>query len=452
MVRVWGGGLYESEAFHDACDEFGILVWQDFPFACAYYPDDEPAQNAARVEAEHHVARLRDRASLALWCGNNENLMVWDQKFGDPAKQPPRFYGERIFRSVLPDVVSKLCPNVPYIDTSPFSEWPAKPGDAARERRGRWRPAFLGCVARARRLEILRRLHGPLRLRVWFRLLMLESAVGPSQGRSDIALGTGRPVARQDSQAVRVFSRMVALHYPESDDLEDWIYYSQLNQRDALRFAIERFRTSGFCDGALIWQFNDCWPVQSWAVQDYTRLLKPAAFELRRVYAREFIAVLPCEGGVQVHYNGEGEILAEAFSTLNGGLLWTEEISPSSIISFNAFGREANEVALRLSVGDAEVASRWLLGDEPKNLRLGEPKVELAISGNTCELTVEGLLFDAIVFDGNDPTNANVDDEGLVGFPAYTLCNETIRVSFLREPGAIRIRSLAPMIDERPQL
>jgi len=89
MLRVWGGGLYESDAFYDACDENGILVWQDFPYACSYYPDDDAACASADQEAHYQIERLRDRTSLALWCGNNENLVLWESQWGGKEKSPP---------------------------------------------------------------------------------------------------------------------------------------------------------------------------------------------------------------------------------------------------------------------------------------------------------------------------------------------------------------------------
>ncbi len=121
MLRVWGGGLYESDAFYDACDENGILVWQDFPYACSYYPDDDAACASADQEARYQIERLRERASLALWCGNNENLVLWESKWGGNEKSPTRFYGERIYNDVLPKAIADLDPQTPYVISSPSS-------------------------------------------------------------------------------------------------------------------------------------------------------------------------------------------------------------------------------------------------------------------------------------------------------------------------------------------
>ena len=120
MLRVWGGGLYESDAFYDAADELGLLVWQDFAYACSYYPDDEASQVVARNEARAAITRLRHRASLALWCGNNENLTMYFDKWGGAAGHPPRYYGESIYDRVLPELVAELDSGRPYIPSSPL--------------------------------------------------------------------------------------------------------------------------------------------------------------------------------------------------------------------------------------------------------------------------------------------------------------------------------------------
>src|SRR5690606_14191830 len=95
-------------------------VWQDFPYACSYYPDDEAAQAVARNEARAAIRRLRNRPSLALWCGNNENLTMYENKWGEPERHPARYYGERIYEVVLPEVLAELDPERPYIPTSPW--------------------------------------------------------------------------------------------------------------------------------------------------------------------------------------------------------------------------------------------------------------------------------------------------------------------------------------------
>ena len=133
MLRVWGGGLYETDEFYDLCDELGLLVWQDFPFACAYYPDDEVAQAVVRAEAAENVRRLRNHPCLALWCGNNENHEMFSNGWAPPERTPDRYYGERLYDGTLPEVVDDLDAGRSYIPSSPIGTPPdERPEDAKR--------------------------------------------------------------------------------------------------------------------------------------------------------------------------------------------------------------------------------------------------------------------------------------------------------------------------------
>ncbi len=129
MLRVWGGGVYESDEFYELCDERGILVWQDFPFACSYSPDDAMSLAALELEARVNIARLHHHPSLVLWCGNNENRMMFEAKWDDAERHPERCIGERIWDEALPNLLATLDPTRPYVATSPHS--PAASGVVA---------------------------------------------------------------------------------------------------------------------------------------------------------------------------------------------------------------------------------------------------------------------------------------------------------------------------------
>lgn len=296
MLRVWGGGLYELEAFYDACDESGILVWQDFPFACSYYPDDAAHQAIVRAEAEHHVRRLRDRASLALWCGNNENETMWEGKWGPAEHQPPRYYGDSLYTGTLPEVVARLNPAIPYIPTSPMGK---APDDVATEESrnvnmGGWGDQHYWDAWHGRG-DWIHYADSKARFSSEFGFASSCSMETWEQWTDEAERTTfpTKAVLAHDrtNKGWDKFFGYVALHYPAAQTLSEWVEYSQLNQRDALRFAIEHYRRSEFCRGSLIWQWNDCWPAMSWAVEDFSRKLKPAGSELRRLYAPTMIAV-----------------------------------------------------------------------------------------------------------------------------------------------------------------
>jgi beta-mannosidase len=283
MLRIWGGGVYESDDFYDLCDELGLLVWQDFPFACSYVPDDEPEQAVMRVEADANIRRLRNRASLAIWCGNNENLTMWHSKWGRPAPQPPRYYGEKLYDGTLPEMVKALDPDRPYIASSPIGGENANDGNIGDQHywdvwhgRGDWKHYKDSTGRFASEFGFA---SAPGRS-VWRRIYPGDAEWSRRPVRDPIARWHDKTGKGYDT-----YVGYVELHYPVARDLEEFSYSSQLNQRDALRFGIEHFRRNAGCRGALIWQLNDCWPVQSWAVLDSDGAYKAAAFELRRLYA-----------------------------------------------------------------------------------------------------------------------------------------------------------------------
>jgi beta-mannosidase len=279
MLRVWGGGLYESDEFYDLCDELGILIWQDFMFACSYYPDTPEWQEKIRHEAEHQVKRLRRHPCIALWCGNNECHQVWQDGWGGKDKQPPRFHGEILYHEVLREVVERLDPGRAYVPGSPFGGEYCNQGGVGDQHywevwhgKGDW-THYKDSTARFCSEFGFASSPSP---ETW-RRAGVEANLPPEHEDARWHNKTGKPF--------EVFRDLVELHYPRAATLEEWSNVTQLNQRDAMRAAIEHFRFSGFCRGTLIWQLNDCWPAESWSLLEFDGRKKAAAEELSRLYA-----------------------------------------------------------------------------------------------------------------------------------------------------------------------
>ena len=387
MLRIWGGGLYETDEFYDLCDELGLMVWQDFAFACAYYPDTGAWRDVVRREAEVNVRRLRGHPSLVLWCGNNENLMMWQQRWGDKTKQPPRYFGEALYDEVLPAVVAALDPQRPYIPSSPFGGDDANGGGHGDQHywdvwhgRGDWQHYRDSTARFASEYGFA----SSPSLRAWSEVL----GDGHSAGALDLAV-------RWHDKTLKgydTFRRYVFLHYPETSELEAWTYYSQLNQRDAMRAALEHYRSSEFCRGSLIWQLNDCWPVQSWALIDGLGQPKPAWFELSRLHAPLLLALrrsgneIECWAAydnVPVGVRVEGELVVRATALTDGAPLgrWTAPVSLESCARRSLLRFDASALPPRGALLTAELggARATLLLAEPKELELGAPE-ELAVS------------------------------------------------------------------------
>jgi beta-mannosidase len=391
MLRVWGGGLYESDDFYELCDEMGILVWQDFPFGCAYYPDDKAFQKVIAEEAYTNILRLRNHPCLALWCGNNENHEMYHNGWGGMENRPKRYYGLPLYEGTLPEVLAKADPCRSYIPSSPIGTPPQEKkvddkrtgpnadsyGDQHNwdvwHGRGDWR-FYSDSKGR----------------------FSSEYGFGSSCGLEcwnaagvDASADFMGPVVRwhdKTNKGYETFVGYTKLHYPDPVTLEDWIYFSQLNQRDALRHGVEHYRRSEFCRGSLIWQVNDCWPVQSWAILDSLGNYKALAYELRRLYADQLLSLERKNEILKLWVANDGQeswvdnFALRAFHTVTGELLreWETEAEFDSdsrgvILEVDATGLNVNETIVVATAFDGAWPVWRLLG-EPKSTRFPSPE------------------------------------------------------------------------------
>jgi len=295
MLRVWGGGIYESEDFYDECDRLGILVWQDFLFACAMYPENQQWYvDEVAAEARYQVRRLRSRASLALWCGNNEN-----QDLHDGANwYRPGYYlpGQLYYNQILPDVVAALDGRIPYWPGSPFGgnnhnsqfdgdvhNWNAWHGNFFRQfgERPQVDQGPSG-VSYRRYGEDLGRFISEFGLHAAPQITTLRKAIPEDQlwhhSPSMDHHNKDNPKNKGDNLMIQ--------HTGLPNSLPEYIEYSMTAQAEGLKFAVEHYRQrKPHCSGTLIWQLNDCWPVLSWSVLDYYNVGKAGFWYLRRAFS-----------------------------------------------------------------------------------------------------------------------------------------------------------------------
>ncbi|MGA5249062.1 glycoside hydrolase family 2 protein [Streptomyces pseudogriseolus] len=288
LVRVWGGGIYESEDFYDACDELGLLVWQDFPFACAAYPEEQPLRGEVEAEARENVVRLMPHPSLVLWNGNNENQWGFRDWGWEPALAGDS-WGEGYYLGLLPRVVAESDPTRPYTAGSPWSgSWLRHPNDPAHGTHHSWEVWNRRDYADYR-LDVPRFVaefgwQAPPAYATLRRALPGEELAADSPGvlhHQKAADGNGK------------LERGLARHFavPEGD-FDRWHYLTQLNQVRAVAAGIEHWRSHWpVCAGSVVWQLNDCWPVTSWSAIDGDGREKPLYHELRRLYADRLLTV-----------------------------------------------------------------------------------------------------------------------------------------------------------------
>lgn len=296
LLRIWGGGIYESDEFYQACDEAGMLVWQDFLFACAAYPEDGDLPAEIEAEARYNVERLMPHPSLVLWNGNNENIWgFFDWGWQEPLKGET--WGEGYYLDMLPKIVAEIDPTRPYWAGSPYSgsmdihpndpnhgcvhEWDVW-NEIGYENYGNYVPRFaseFGWQAPPTWATLSQSVHDepltPTSAGVWH--------------HQKATIGNDKLISGLEG------------HLPEPQDMDDWHYTTQLNQARAITFGIEHYRSHRpICMGTIIWQLNDCWPVTSWSAIDGYGRKKPLWYAMKKVYAPHLLTVQPRDDGLSV--------------------------------------------------------------------------------------------------------------------------------------------------------
>lgn len=295
MLRVWGGGIYEPEEFYRICDERGVLVWQDFLFACAAYPETE--EFAAEIEAEARQA-ITDRShhpSLILWNGNNECILGYHE-WGWPWILGDRPWGAVYYSDLLPAVLAELDPTRPYLIGSPSSgDVFAEPNNDACGTSHLW-------DVWNEKDYVSYRDHWPS-LAAEFGFCGPATYTTSRHGVPEGDLTLANPVMRHHLRAgdgVSKMSTRFAEHFPEITDSDDWLWLAQLNQARALTLGVDHLRALPRCAGAVVWQLNDCWPVISWAAVDSGERVKPLWYALRSVFAPRRLSIQPYDGDLSL--------------------------------------------------------------------------------------------------------------------------------------------------------
>jgi beta-mannosidase len=287
MVRIWGGGYYQPEAFYDACDELGIMVWQDFMFACAMYPGTDGFVATVKQELDQQIPRLAAHASLVLFNGNNEVDVAWKNwGFQDTYKITPQQgtkieqYYDRIFKRLIPESI-KQWTNVPYVHTSPLSNW----GKDEYFNHGSMH--YWGVWHGKDPIEDFGRKTGRFNAEYGFQSFPEYATLLTFSDTSQWQLLS--PVMKHHQKSY-VGNGMIEKHasilYGKTTDFKRFVYYSQLTQSTAVSMAVSGHRTDmPRCSGTVYWQLNDCWPAPSWSSIDYFGNWKALQYTVKDDYA-----------------------------------------------------------------------------------------------------------------------------------------------------------------------
>lgn len=286
MLRVWGGGIYEMDKFYELCDELGLMIWQDFMFACSLYPADETFLKLVEQEAAYQIPRLMNHACFALWCGNNEI----EQMPGEIVATPERKAAyEKIFYDILPAAVARYDGVTPYWPSSPHNPEGYEQG-FNNERAG---DSHFWDVWHAR-YPVKRYEEKGFRFCSEFGMQSYSSpAVAATFCPPDEMNVFGPAMENHQKNAAgnQIIFDYVSRLYRYPKDYASLAYLSQLNQAYCMRVGIEHFRRSmPRTMGALYWQINDCWPVFSWSSLEFGGRWKALHYEARRFFAPALVS------------------------------------------------------------------------------------------------------------------------------------------------------------------
>ncbi|HCE42798.1 MAG TPA: hypothetical protein DET40_04560 [Lentisphaeria bacterium] len=307
MLRVWGGGQYEYDYFYEMCDERGLMIWQDFMFACALYPASKEFLDLVRQEAVYQVKRLRDHACIALWCGNNENIAAlnWYKESKDCRDRYLVDY-DRLNEGVLGNVVRELDQDRVFWPSSPCGG----PGDYSdafhNDNRGDMH--YWGVWHQGKSfdnfLKIFPRFCSEFGYQSFPSMDTVQTYAPKNQFNvtSPVMEHHQRNVGG-NSKIIEMFSRYFRL--PEG--FENFVFLSQVMQGIAIKTAVEHWRRlRPRCMGIIYWQLNDNWPVCSWASLNYQGSWKLLHYMARRFYAPELLSVIQDEKGkIEIFLTGD---------------------------------------------------------------------------------------------------------------------------------------------------
>lgn len=422
MLRVWGGGIYETEAFYEECDRQGMLVWQDFLFACAAYPEENDLPAEIEAEARDNITRLMPHPSLVLWNGNNENIWGWFD-WGWQEALEGRTWGLKYYLELLPRLVAELDPTRPYWAGSPYSGYmdihPNDPDHGCTHLWDVWNE--IGYEHYADSVPRFCSEFGWQAPPTWATL---------TQSVHDNPLTPTSPGVWHHQKATignDKLLRGLKGHLPEPQSMDDWHFVTQLNQARAIKFGIEHMRSfRGRNMGAIVWQLNDCWPVTSWAAIDGYGRLKPLWYALRAVYHPHLLTIQPRGEGLSVVAVNERTLFWRGPVTikrlrLDGTVVaeWThwrlcaDRLSAAEL-PIPAEVATSNDKANELLVATMHDSTAFYYFAEDIGLNLPEPKFAMAVerAGESWKVTVsaETFLKDICLFVDRIDPDAEIDE------------------------------------------
>lgn len=307
MVRVWGGGYYETDQFYAICDELGLMVWQDFMFGNEWQPGTYAFKQSVEKEVEDQVKRLRNHPSIVLWCGNNETEISWDwdrmkavtSQLGSETRR--RMWQDylTLFSGVIPQAVERLNPETPYWPSSPSADYEDISDNRQSGDVHDW-SVWHGRAPFSEYEKHFPRFMSEYGFQSFPEMQTIDAFTLPEDRTS---IFTPVMLAHQKNDEGNAIIRDYMLrYYGEPKDFASFLYASQVLQAEGVKIGAEHLRRMmPRSMGSLYWQLNDCWPVASWSSIDYYGRWKALHYYARRFYSPVLVSPTMEDGQLNVY-------------------------------------------------------------------------------------------------------------------------------------------------------
>ncbi len=418
MLRVWGGGIYENEIFYELCDRYGLMVWQDFMFACSMYPGDDAFLESVSAEAVDNIIRLRNHACIVLWCGNNEIHAAWckdgmdcgwgwKQRYTDDQRQTIWNTYDTIFHHILPDIVQVYDGLRPYWPSSPQADWGETASYSSTSGDIHYWGVWHGQQPFTEYYKVVGRFMSEYGFQSFPDMNSIRKFTLPHDWHHESEVMKAHQ--RSGLGNTRIVEYMEEL-YPVPENFDDLLYVGQVLQAEGIKQAIHAHRAKKpYCMGTLYWQLNDCWPAASWSSIDYYGSWKALQYYARRAYEPVIFAFIPEDDRmiISVCSDASGDFDAQVEYRI---LDFTGKVLENKTFSLRVYKDRATH-ADTLALGELKakydsrniyLTARLLRGEEvvtkdhyyfesPKNLRLpvAPVKKEVRVRGDELIVTLQ---------------------------------------------------------------
>ncbi len=400
MLRVWGGGVYGDEEFYKDCDNAGILIWQDFMFACAMYPGDSKFIENVGMEVKEQVIRLRNHPCIALWCGNNEidegwKNWGWQKQYNYSFNDSAKIYDSYVFlfEHLIPDILkTNFFEAKNYCPSSPSIGWGHK--ESLQQGDSHYWGVWWGNEP----FENYEKKVGRFMSEYGFQSLPSLSTFKLFCDSVDLNLNSASVKNHQKHpKGFETITAYMERDYIVPKDFQKFIYVSQLLQAEGMKTAIEAHRRAKpYCMGTLFWQFNDCWPAISWSAVDFFHTPKAFYYSLSNLYDDILLSVKKETSDYKIYLVNdkqisiEGKLIISVFD-FSGKEIFTKstdiKMSPNSSASYTSLmekeikGLVKEKMYLRCQFisADQTIYKKVLYYfTSPKNLKLTNIKPEIS--------------------------------------------------------------------------